>query len=452
MFFYWKYFKNYYLINNRIRGETFGWGNLMKKILLGVATAMFLSGFLSAVPALGAIQGQCADCHTMHNSEQNQPIAKVGVTGTITATPLPNLLRMDCIACHAQNTGDRIVVLPGGSQVPQVYHEDASDLAAGNFAYIPGAKGVMGSNRKGHNVIDFSDIGADAEFAGLGYPPGMYMEYARHNTDRLVRAENLTCAGTNGCHGVRNQLIEEGSTETKTGLTAIRGAHHLNNNDQGINAEKNWWTYPGEMTVAGSYRFLMGVKGLENPKSRWQNVSSDDHNEYLGSTMEVTLPTSPEGLCRGCHFSIPPKPGGSADPTTTTLIRPENASMSGFCITCHGAFHSTGGGNGTSGAFLRHPSDYVLPESGEYQHYTNYEISAPVARNAIFIQTVPGPFELVRAGEDMVMCLSCHQAHATPYNGMLRFDYASIIAGDTEDRVGCFACHTTKGFTSLVSQ
>ena len=55
--------------------------------------------------------------------------------------------------------------------------------------------------------------------------------------------------------------------------------------------------------------------------------------------------------------------------------------MSGFCSSCHGYFHSSGGGdyvdNGVSGAFLRHPSDWVIPNSGEYAGYTNFDHTLP---------------------------------------------------------------------------
>ena len=47
----------------------------------------------------------------------------------------------------------------------------------------------------------------------------------------------------------------------------------------------------------------------------------------------------------------------------------------------------------------------------------------------------------------MVMCLSCHQAHATPFDGMLRFDYNAARSPVQRRTVtdGCLACHTTKG-------
>jgi predicted CXXCH cytochrome family protein len=136
--------------------------------------------------------------------------------------------------------------------------------------------------------------------------------------------------------------------------------------------------------------------------------------------------------------------------TFDSTLKAPNQSMSGFCSSCHGNFHSsaTENGNagryeynGTSGAFLRHPSDYVIPDSSEYAAYTVYNTSAPVARPDL-ATAVAGT---VTPGVDMVMCLSCHQAHATPYDGMLRFDYEAIVAGTTTAKDGCLACHTTKG-------
>ncbi len=47
-------------------------------------------------------------------------------------------------------------------------------------------------------------------------------------------------------------------------------------------------------------------------------------------------------------------------------------------------------------------------------------------------------------GHDLVMCLSCHVAHGSDNAGMLRFDYADMVAGGGTNTTGCFACHTTK--------
>ncbi|MDD2558383.1 MAG: cytochrome c3 family protein, partial [Desulfuromonas sp.] len=57
------------------------------------------------------------------------------------------------------------------------------------------------------------------------------------------------------------------------------------------------------------------------------------------------------------------------------------------------------------------------------------------------------PSASVVPGKDMVMCLSCHRPHGSPYADMLRWDYSAQISGEpspSETHTGCFFCHTTK--------
>ena len=157
----------------------------------------------------------------------------------------------------------------------------------------------------------------------------------------------------------------------------------------------------------GYFRFLSGhnggtgVHGIED--SDWQYTKSPtDHNEYLGD---------------------------ASDKLNT---------MTGYCVGCHGNFHNQLDGNGE---WIRHPSDAVLPNSGEYTAYTVYDPNVPVARPDLGAVTAHGS---VANNEDMVMCLSCHRAHGSPYDDMLRWNYADMVAGDNTKSGGCFVCHSEK--------
>lgn len=440
----------------------------MKKILK--SNAVLIGAILLSVPAIsfaaGGIVGECSDCHTMHNSEQGKAVAKKGLTGTISETPNQNLLRMDCIACHAQDpNGPKIATLPGGSKVPQVYHDDTADLAGGNFKYI-----TEGTSRRGHNVSDLFTTG-DNNNDTFGSPPGKYYKDVHGNYfgGTATPFANFTCAGSVGCHGTRSQMLS-GYTDSnittvsgvttdgtdfyvynkRKGIPAISGAHH--NSYDGMKSPDSSIMAAGVhdgTNIAKSYRFIKGLKGTGNTVDRWQNVSATSHNEYFG---KASVPVAPAGesSCNACHSPGDAANGGNSRMTTNSTLKVPNQSMSGFCITCHGNFHSsateTGSGgrfdsNGASGAFLRHPSDYVIKNVGEYAAYTSYNITAPVAR-----PTLPESAEsTVNPGSDMVMCLSCHKAHATQYDAMLRFDYNTIIAGNSNHNDGCLACHTSKG-------
>ena len=455
----------------------------MKKVSVLLAAAMFLG--LPMVASAGIV-GDCVDCHTMHNSEQGAPVAMKGTAVAPSATPNQNLLRMDCIACHAQDPtgGTKIVTAAGGSLIPQVAHADASgDLAGGNFTAL-----TVGGDRKGHNVVDF--FAADAD--NLYKAPGDYSN-KRHSFDTVSVAGTagggaavtantaFTCAGAVGCHGTRSQMLsgytdpnttagfngnvagEDGAdfwvtTLKRQGIAAITGAHHNNTGDTVKNPAQNAIGYHDGEKVAAGYRFIPGLKGMGNPTEPWQNNSPTSHNEYFGSATNPAILTG-TSTCNVCHIEGTTQMaalGGSNRMTLNSTLAVPNQSMSGFCVTCHGEFHTSGTGtdrlvaggkNGTSGAFLRHPSDHVIPNSGEYAAYTSYDVTAPVARPVL----ASAVSDAVVPGTDLVMCLSCHVPHASEFDGMLRFDYELMTAGDyasiaaAQAEGGCMACHTTKG-------
>jgi predicted CXXCH cytochrome family protein len=443
----------------------------MKKIVAILA--------MLALPAVamagGGIVGDCYDCHTMHNSENGAPIAIVN--GAVSANPIENLLKLDCVACHANDPtgGTKLWTMTGGSVVPQVAHGGgADDLAGGNFS-----NGLGGNSSKVHNVVDlfagqWDTNGGDLTDLGeFGAPPGTAPAAHYHGlsrgvftTDVATPFDAFTCAGARGCHGTRSQILGtvdvDGNAATtndvsavrRTGITAVSGAHHASydgvKESVGYNtAATDGATHNGQI-VADGYRFIPGLFGYGNETTRWENVSSAQHNEYYGNAQGLTVE---ESGCSACHVTGTSVPGGSSRAAFGSTLRTPNNSMSGFCSTCHGNFHSAGGGdyvnNGVSGAFLRHPSDYVIPNSGEYAAYTTYDLSAPVARPSITGLT--GSSATVTPGTDLVMCLSCHEAHGTANDYLLRFDYTTMTAGfyggvaAAQTAGGCLACHTTKG-------
>ncbi len=199
-------------------------------------------------------------------------------------------------------------------------------------------------------------------------------------------SSQLTCAGEYGCHGDRSS--------GKTNFTGMSKAHHTDDNG-GITGA----------SVGLSYRFLNGVLGKED--SDWeQDNTNTSHNEYNGSSSS------------------------------------ETDTISYLCAQCHGNLHTWEGGAlevGTASPWLRHPTDIELKSSGEYANYTSYSMIAPVARPDP--DTVPATAQVV-PGTDIVMCLSCHRAHASPYYKMLRWDIKSSTLATALS--GCNVCHTSK--------
>jgi predicted CXXCH cytochrome family protein len=125
--------------------------------------------------------------------------------------------------------------------------------------------------------------------------------------------------------------------------------------------------------------------------------------------------------------------------------------MTAFCTGCHSNFHhqfgaTPDGGMSSGSAWIRHPSDVLIPDRGEYANATSYDPIAPVGRTALVAGDATGMLTdySVTPGSDVVTCISCHRPHGSPYPDMLRWDYDTCVTETTQTDCGCFACHTAK--------
>jgi predicted CXXCH cytochrome family protein len=377
----------------------------MMVLIVLVAAAGMIMGFSGPV---AAIQGECDNCHVMHNSQNGEPVVQVYSGGQITVsdTPIPQLLNADCVACHAGDTDT-----PTNSfEAPIVLHINdpvgqgrQNTLAGGDFYWVADGLGNPGgaNDASGHNVVGISN--EDTVIQPDGRTPPGFDDSATPgaNGDGVMNdgpgpwSVQLTCAGRNGCHG--NHTDDDP-------FAAIKGAHHGNTDLTATRA-----TAATATTIGGSYRFLSGIWGLENSEWNW-NETQDLHNEYRGEATNANY---------NYKYTI-----------------------SYSCAQCHGFFHSD---IGDASPWLRHPTDVVLPASGEYNDYNPdggnlYSLEAPVARTNVLAASS----NVVTPGQDIIMCLSCHRAHGSPEPDILRWTYANNLAGTGTDDTGCFTCHTTK--------
>jgi predicted CXXCH cytochrome family protein len=374
--------------------------------------------------ASAGVTGPCSNCHTMHDSQNNADV--LGPSGNA-AGPQEQLLVDDCLGCHSGPMGVSLNTLGA----PIVFRTNGIPVApninaGGDFRFV----NVNDAN--GHNIVD---LGNPDDV--LDNPPGAFLG-AGH--DSYVTDNDLTCAGHQGCHGTRS-----GAVPGYKNLEAMSGAHH-----QDVEGLIDGVTGDGLATDDyNSYRFLIGVFGNEEPN--WKNTDALNHNEYFGATTPSTYDLSCAGV-NGCHD------GG------VTSVQTQINTMSGFCATCHGNYHTVNSGlfpslpdcplpdvqcegigaiGSSSSPFKRHPTDVVLPNSGEYLGYVNYSVEAPVARTAIADLTPIS--NAVTPGTDAVMCLSCHMAHGSEWPDMLRWDYDLMQVGSVANAgQGCFTCHRDK--------
>ena len=340
-------------------------------------------GIISFLPNLvrAAVNGPCVNCHIMHNSQNGQDVDAGG--------PYGHLTKGNCIGCHTgTNSG-------GGTStgtIPYVYSTSEPEygtttLAGGNFYWVADNGG--NNDTKGHNVLGLS--GQDQEILDSEGAPGVWANCANSCHMTLAAEQTVYPELGSGCEGCHLAVKHHKSGSTTEGIA---------------DEEDGWFRFcSGHMTGGGH-----GVEGIEDDDWQYTN-SSTDHNEYLGNDANVT---------------------------TAAAFNLLGNTVTAYCCGCHGGFHVQDG----SGSWIRHPSDAVIPDSGEYAAYTTYSPEAPVARSSL--TTVSST---VTPGTDMVMCLSCHRAHGSPYPDMLRWDYGTQLAGGGgggADNTGCFTCHTTK--------
>ena len=381
----------------------------MRKWLVFIITLVLIA-WGGSVQA--AVQGWCAECHTMHYSQQGKQPGESGFPSTYpynlwtgTSGPYNALLVDSCIGCHSGSSAIK------GTAIPVVLHTSdptntgpGSTLAGGDFYWVASSGGA--DDTKGHNVS-----GIAGQDSNIGYdPPGWDPNATSGFTWGQVASgasnwtQQLTCAGTYGCHGDHTESTDAG---------AIRGAHH--GDDSCLKAATLNVSAQGS-SVTTSYRFLAGIKGIED--SDWEYTATDgttDHNQYYG-------------VDGNSNYS-------------------NKATISYLCAECHGIFHKD---TGSSSPWLRHPTDITLPSTTSKEYYAynggsgtdnDYDILAPVGSDlsgGVEAKVTPG------SSDAIVLCVSCHRAHGSEYPDLLRWCYTTCQAGTSNSNCGCFICHTQK--------
>ncbi|NPA40608.1 MAG: hypothetical protein GXO57_09240 [Thermodesulfobacteria bacterium] len=355
--------------------------------------------FISLVVKKGfTISGPCSQCHTMHNSQNGQPVAENGTS----AQPFKALTIGDCVFCHTgTNTGtNNIPYVMSNTEPVYNFGGARNTLAGGNFYW------VQSDDSKGHNVVGITGEDGALGLVPPGYDPTNYPEFGKYRPSTWT--QQLTCAGNFGCHG----KFDANNPELNDPFAAISGAHHKNINRNGTEPADEVWD---------SYRFLWGIKGTEDPDYEL-HPDTQHHNGYYAST----------------------SPG---DP----------ASINYLCGECHGKFHSDTYNGTYASPWLRHPTDFDMNQvkTKEYGGYPNptlfsgklgvsavgdYFADVPVGntQGAVLSKVLQNP------GDAIVLCLSCHRAHGSPYPDILRWDYSTCKASDPSPQCGCLACHTQK--------
>jgi len=198
-----------------------------------------------------------------------------------------------------------------------------------------------------------------------------------------TEVDGFACAGSNGCHGSHNVADD---------MAAISGGHHS----------------------PSAYRML--YVSLDNS----EGVLGDGATDYEKAMIE-----SPD----------------LGDEHNTYSAEWSDPSISRFCAICHGNFHNETGTTTDCGAaspWLRHPTDVEIPSGWTIGNESNALTASDYKNNPVGYDNVDDN------GQRMVTCLSCHRAHGTENNDLLRWAYSTQLAGQptgSEVTYGCLGCH-----------
>jgi predicted CXXCH cytochrome family protein len=350
----------------------------MKRLVLGIILILLIMGTPDIVQV--RVTGECSNCHTMHYSQGGGQLSEWGSSGPYKALTIDT-----CLGCHTgTNTGSNTVPYVFSTTEPTY---GGNTLAGGNFFWVG-----QGDDAKGHNVLGIA--GDDQK---LGEAPGN-PNRCGNSCHYSLATESYNSPGCCGCH--------------------MNPAHHADDSAAVVGTADN--------STDGYYRFLSGhmsgsthgVCGIEDDD--WQYTkNATDHNEYMGYSGDKRYDA---GFYNLGH------------------------TMTAFCSGCHGDFHEE---HDWGSNWVRHPSDAVIPDSGEYASAFGassgtgtYDPLVPVARpSSLSGWTGPSSSVTLGTGGDMVMCLSCHRAHGSPYYKMMRWDYKNWPGEGTN---GCGVCHTSK--------
>jgi len=312
-----------------------------------------------------AVSGVCSDCHTMHNSQEGEPMGL--------ATPQSALLLNNCLGCHT-GTDDPLDDTNDYPYVKSTSDSFSDDLClAGGF--FPTTMGTGDNNDNHHGMGNMNDP--------AGKETGSF--YTQGTT-------GLSCAGINGCHGNETDLDD---------MAAISGGHH--------NPSAYRILYVDRDPVIG-----YGAK---------------DYEEAIIDGSSTSVVTSGENQNVNIY--------------SAGTVGASEATISELCAKCHGVFHGTDGtpANGTTnatGEWIRHPSDEELPT--DWIMGGVYEFDGNDAKN--------NPFGYENAtytgNPTQVTCLSCHRAHGTANNDLLRWAYTTQDAGTDTADYGCLGCHNAQ--------
>jgi hypothetical protein len=339
----------------------------------------------------------CEGCHTMHNTYQGE---KMSPTGAPLAGNAFLLQGSDgsstCLICHSSLTLNNYAV---ATYPPPVTGLPPAQLTpGGDFAYIQKSYNWITSamvaqsspgDRHGHNIVA-ADYNYFQDMTYITSPGGYYP------------SAGLSCVSCHDPHG-----------SYRLTLNGIVGP------GQGINVpisgSGSYGNQPTASTAVGVYRLLGGIN--------YQPASVTGNYAFVSNPF----------------YAVSPMNYNRSEATSDTRVA-YGQGVTEWCENCHGSYHMPG----TTSRFS-HDSNMIfgLTYADNYNTYiktgdatgtqaTSYLSLVPFQTGNSTDLTALSNIVSSTAGPDsgdIVNCLSCHRAHASAWDGAMRwyFNYTTVV-------------------------
>lgn len=356
----------------------------------------------------------CESCHTMHNSKDGAVMSRVTnsvVTNNLVVGQAGAFLLQGtdqsstCLNCHGVNepVGKSYHVLSLAQTVP------TERTPGGDFAWL--RKG----SKKGHSIVA-ADYGLTAETTKAGnVAPG---------SDTVgYPVASLNCASCHDPHGKYRKL--------STGGFGVSGEAIAGSGSYGVD--------PTNGEAVGSYRLLGGMNYLPKSMAAFPTLA------FSENPMSAAAPNT----------------YNATEATNEVVVNYGDSSVGMWCQQCHPKMHMAGL------AINVHPNDQAVGATiaGLYNAYVKTGLSDGSAGSG-YTSLVPVAYDNINqnsqlaghfttgaqiASSDRVMCLSCHRAHASGFDYMLRFPIVEVMTTEDAGQPTYWAGGTKAATVSTVS-
>jgi predicted CXXCH cytochrome family protein len=392
----------------------------------------------------------CDGCHVMHN-------AKGGVARSTRVAPWTNAVpafllqgsdqSSTCLICH----GD-----PGANDPtkPYVIAQTGGATAAATMNYSPGGDfgWLIGTasrgERSGHNVVAL-DFGIAAD-QGMRVAPGGTFPVVQTGVAAFA------CSNCHDPHGRYRMELDTATTWKWTGPVTGNGVTAIT---QPIYSSGSYGNPPKADAAVGAYRLLAGygyspASAIANPLPFANNppvaVAPTGYNHVetaaAGGEVRVAYGSGMSEWCQNCHTNIHMDNYTSGAMGATGLKHPagNNAVLKPGQFTVYNSYVSSGKFTGTANYTSLVPFENARKISRNLTDLANLRSAATGGADAAGI--------FVASAQSNVMCLSCHRAHASAFDSMIRWNMddtfitnaTSLV--DTQGRGGANAAVLRAGY------